>query len=513
MNDVKAVQPQDAATIPEWIGALAAAYGDRPCVMSDAGALSYRELDETSAVVARGLLARGVGKGTRVGLLLGNGVEWVKWWAAISRIGALCVPISTFLQPPELARVVRHADLHALVATRHFLKRDFEHLIDDAFPSLASMSGLELALGEAPYLRTIVLDDSTARWARDFAWVSAAGAADVWTEILAAAEREVFVDDDALCIYTSGQSADPKGVVHRQGTLVWKAHYLRDMFDFTDTTRTEVTMPFFWVGGLVMSLFPTMDAGGTTSCTERSSWGSVGVTGSSPAAIVTSQYSSLRKLPALGMTETFGLYSWGDEPPQDEYPIAAPMDVFEPGFEVRLVDDDGAIVPDGVPGEILGRGPTVTTRLQKVPRREAFDSDGFYRTGDRGVRHGTRINFLGRIGDMIKTSGANVSPAEVERELLAIDGVAVAHVVPLDDAKRHQVVAAAVVVEPGVELTADEIRAHLRDRLSVYKVPEIVVILDSADNVPMTPSLKVNRRALAALIAARRAQEPERTDR
>ena len=440
-------------------------YGDRSCVTSDAGSLSYRELDEMSAVLARGLLARGVGKGTRIGLLLGNGSDWVRWWAAITRIGAMCVPISTFMQPTELGRVVRHADLHFLVATRHFLKRDFEQIIADAFPSLASNRDPELALPEAPFLRNILLDDSTAPWARSSGWITRAGEADGWGDVLAAAQREVFVEDDALCIYTSGQSADPKGVVHNQGTLVLKAHYLREMFEFTDRTRTEVTMPFFWVGGLVMSLFPTMDAGGTTHCTERSTWGSAAVVGS-PAAIVMSQYSSLRKLPALGMTETFGLYSWGDEPPLEEFPIAAPMDDLQPGFDVRLVSDDGEIVPDGVPGEILVRGPTVTTRLQKTARNTTFDPDGYYRTGDRGVRHGTRICFLGRIGDMIKTSGANVSPAEVERELVAIDGVAVAHVVALDDVQRHQIVASAVVLEPGAALTADTIRAHLGERLS-----------------------------------------------
>ena len=73
-----------------------------------------------SAAIARGLSGAVVGKGTRVGLLFGNGAEWVKWWAAISRIGALCIPISTFLQPAELGRVVRHADLHALVADPTF---------------------------------------------------------------------------------------------------------------------------------------------------------------------------------------------------------------------------------------------------------------------------------------------------------------------------------------------------------------------------------------------------------
>jgi acyl-CoA synthetase (AMP-forming)/AMP-acid ligase II len=147
------------------------------------------------------------------------------------------------------------------------------------------------------------------------------------------------------------------------------------------------------------------------------------------------------------------------------------------------------------------RGPTVALRLQKVQRADVFTVDGFLRTGDLGVRHGRRVSFLGRIGDMIKTSGANVSPPEVERELQSLDGVAAAHVVGLDDNKRGQVVAAAVVRVPGSTLTADDIRARLRERLSVYKVPRAIVFFDSSDQVPMTPTMKVRKRELAELIA------------
>ena len=494
-------------TVPVWLDALARSGGDHACVASEEDSLSYAQLDRDSRALARGLLARGVGKGTRVGILFGNGTQWVLWWAAISRIGAICTPLSTFLTPPELARVIRHGDLHLLIAQSRFLQSDFVDLLTVAFPALSSHQDADLALLDAPFLRGIVITDGPARpWARDPAWLTSAGEGDVGEQLLDQAQREVHPDEEALCIFTSGQSADPKGVFFSHTAIVTKAAYLRDMFGFTATSVTEVALPFFWVGGLVMALFPTMAAGGTTRCTQRSTWGAGAVIGNPAAnpAPSTAPPTGLRMMPALGMTETFGMYSWGREWAAEPHPLAAPLDELQPGFELRLADENGREVAEGTPGEILLRGPTMATRLHKVSRADAFDDDGFYRTGDLAVRHGARISFLGRIQDMIKTSGANVSPAEVERELANIDGVDVAHVVGVPDRKRGQLVAAAVVRSAGSSVTADIITDALRQRLSVYKIPKVIVFLSSPDEVPMTASMKVRKRRLAELVDARR---------
>ena len=154
-----AVDPVHVAdTIASWLDALLTAFGDRPCVEFEGQHLTYRELHDDSAKCAAGLLARGVGKGTRVGLLFGNGPLWVRWWAALSRIGAVCVPVGTFLQPAGLARVIRHADLHGLIGERHCLGRDFAASLAEALPSLCDAEGNVLSLPEAPFLRWIALD-------------------------------------------------------------------------------------------------------------------------------------------------------------------------------------------------------------------------------------------------------------------------------------------------------------------------------------------------------------------
>jgi acyl-CoA synthetase (AMP-forming)/AMP-acid ligase II len=494
--------PGSSATVPQWVVALSKAYRGRPAVTLDDVTLSYDDLEQRSARHARGLLARGVSKGTRVGLLFGNGPDWVVWWAAVCRAGAVAVPLSTFLQPAELARVVRHSDLHAIVGQRHFMRRDFEAVLGDALPALArERAGAPFAIGEAPYLRWIALDgERSVPWSEAPDAIAVDGHDERWATVLRRAEDEVHADDEAIVIYTSGQSAEPKGVVHTHRSVLTKIHYLRGMYDFGLDTTTAITMPFFWVGGLTMGLLPTLDAGGVTTCTERSTWGSGPTIGSANTESHQSSYTDFAMFPALGMTETFGIYSWGREFRVPGFPTCSPLDELQPGFEVRLLDDDGEIVAGDGTGEITVRGPSVARRLHKVPREDVYDADGFYRTGDEGVRAGARVLFKGRLSDMIKTSGANVSPAEVERELLLVDGVAVAAVVGIPDPRRDQLVAAAVVLDGTTDVDAEEMRAQLARRLSGYKVPRKIVFLRSPEEIPKTPSMKIDKRALARVL-------------
>jgi acyl-CoA synthetase (AMP-forming)/AMP-acid ligase II len=495
----------EAEVIPTFVRGLAERFGPREAVALGDDVLSYGELDAISADLACGLLARGVGKGTRVGILFSNGPTWVVWWAAISRIGGVAVPLSTFARPGELRRTIRHADLHAIVLQPTHLRRNFVADLERAFPDLAGASS-DLRLADAPYLRWIVeVGGAGPSWAKAKEWVVRDR---VSAGVLRAAETEVHGDDPALIIYTSGTSADPKGVVHTQRAVMAKVHYLRAMLGITADSEPVANMPFFWVGGLVMSLFTGLDAGARVSCLDATTYRTDTPIGSSTRA--ENPYSHIRLAPSLGMTETFGMYSWGREFRVEEFPIASPMDEFEPGYTVEVVDECGVPVADGAVGEIVVRGPTVTRQLVKVDRDVHFTGDGFFKTGDRGVRQGSRIYFVGRLGDMIKTSGANVAPPEVERELLAIDGVEAAFVTGVHHDQRGQEVVAAVVPTAGVSLDPDTLGAALRERLSVYKVPRRIAVV-SFDELPMTPSNKIDRRALASLIVDRtgtQGQEP-----
>ncbi len=485
MTSPPPLDPTTARTLPDFIRSLGSAYGDKPAVLRGEEILTFREIETRSSELAASLLLRGVGKGTKVGIIYSNSPRWLVLWAAVTRIGAIAVPLSTFLKPPELARIIRHADLHGVISQPSFLAQDFVHNLEEAFPALLR-SGPELQLIDAPFLRWILVDtDKAPGWARARDWLERSGEAGA--EMLTAAEAEVFPEEPAIMIYTSGQSADPKGVLHSHANVTGKIHYLRAMLGHRADSFNLAVLPFFWVGGLVMTFLTTLEIGGTVRCPEGAATPDAG------------GLMDRVPLPGLGMTETFGMYGWGTEPPHPDRPICTPMTFFDPEVQTKVVDDQGRAVGDHEVGQMVVRGRGVTLGIHKVPRASVFDADGFYRTGDRCEVEDGVVYFIGRLGDMIKTSGANVAPAEVERELVALEGVAGAYVVGIEDRGRGHIVGAAVVPEEGAEPDPRHILEHLKTRLSSYKVPRLLAIVDGGE-IPFTPSYKVNKPVLAQMI-------------
>ncbi|HEY1278971.1 MAG TPA: AMP-binding protein, partial [Acidimicrobiales bacterium] len=269
-----ATQPQTAPTLAAWFPALSAEYGDDEAIVGEGRRLSYRALDAEARQWAARFIALGVGKGARVGLLLGNGPTWLSVFSAVTRLGAVAVPLSTFFTPAELAYVVRHADLHGLVVHGSFVGRDQLAEVATAFPGLARGTGRALRLDDAPFLRWIGVtesDGSVPAWAVDLK------DADITEDggVLDAVAGDIDPGDPALMIYTSGSTATPKGVPHTHGAVMTKTHYLRAMFELEPGVRSYIASPFFWVGGLTMSLFPVLDAGGVQLCTHRFEAGDV----------------------------------------------------------------------------------------------------------------------------------------------------------------------------------------------------------------------------------------------
>jgi acyl-CoA synthetase (AMP-forming)/AMP-acid ligase II len=506
-NDGVLNDPRSATTFPQFIRAAARAFGDDIAITLKGETipdeqLSFVELERCSAELARGLIARGVGKGTRVGFIFGNSPSFALMLGAIARIGAVAVPISTLIKANELVRVLRQSDVAGLIVQRSLLGHDYVERLCDALPELRDSRGPDLRIAAVPFLRWIISGgDALPPAFHDMRFLTGA-ATTVSEDLLRAVEAEVHTTDQMVEIYTSGSMALPKGVKHNHGPVVYRSHYIRSMIALERGKPVNVWLPMFWVGGLMMYLLPNWETGAVTVCTEGTSTSSKIAMGSVLADEDIKIMAQARPFWALGMTETLGPYSYGDELRLPGYPLCAPLDHIAERYDVRIADADGHVLPDGEVGEIQVRGYALTPGLHKVGRAGYFTPDGYYHTGDMGMREGERIHFVGRNGDMIKTASSNVSPAEVELELQQLDGVHSAYVVGLPDKERGQLVVAAVVPRDGAVLDFGAIEAQLRKRLSSFKVPRAYVAI-SREEVPMLPSNKVARRQIEGMMATR----------
>jgi fatty-acyl-CoA synthase len=176
-----------------------------------------------------------------------------------------------------------------------------------------------------------------------------------------------------------------------------------------------------------------------------------------------------------------------------------------PGNELRVVDPDtGTALGPDADGELAVRGPTLMRRYLGRPADECFDAEGFFRTGDAGfVDPAGFVHFTGRRTEMIKTAGANVSPAELEVQLRACPPVKLSRVLGIADPTVDQIVVACITLKDGAAATESDIQAFLRERVASYKVPKRVLFFDDGE-IPMTGSdTKVRDLDLVALVEDR----------
>jgi acyl-CoA synthetase (AMP-forming)/AMP-acid ligase II len=506
--------PATARTIDQLVRSRAAHDGSKSMVIDPASRISYRELDTTTRDLAAAFVEAGVGKGTRVGLIMPNSARWVQVAIALTRIGAVLVPLSTLLAARELVAQLRTAAVQFLVSVEEF--RGHRYLDD-----LQSVRQPEL-----PALRQV--------WTVD--WLAHAAAGERARRIVDAMTEMVTAADPLVIMFTSGSSGAPKGVVHSHGNALGAVQSGLAARCITSDTRLYLPMPFFWVGGFGSGILSALLAGATlvTEETPRPEttlrlleteqvtlfrgWPDQAEALARHADTVGADLSALRpgSLEALlplelraapgaratlfGMTEAFGPYC--GYPADTDMPASAWGSCGKPfpGMDVRIVDpDSGEPLPAGTAGMIHIRGPHTLRGICGRGREELFTPDGFYPTGDLG--HLDEDGFLfyhGRSDDMFKVSGATVYPSEVERALRTIDGVDNAFVINVPGPAGERVGAA--VVRGNRALDGEQLRGHARNLLSTFKVPTVWLLLDSDDDVPRGGTGKLDTRRLREML-------------
>jgi acyl-CoA synthetase (AMP-forming)/AMP-acid ligase II len=516
------VTPTDL-TIPALLARRVREDAGVQALVSDDASITYAGVDDESRTLAARLVAAGIGKGDPVGLVMPNGIDWAVASLAVLRIGAVLVPLSTLLRPPELIAQLRTASVSHLVTVSSYRGRSYLEELMSAAPGWRERTTEHTRVEAVPSLRAAwVWDDLPDRPAP--------------ASLVDAMQARVRPADDLAIIFTSGSRGAPKGVIHTHGSALRSTAAGLDTRQVRRGDRLYIPMPFFWVGGFGTGLLSVLLTGATllTEATPEPArtlrflerervtlfrgWPEQAARIAADPAFASTDLSSLRPaslgavLPPelraapgaranlFGMTESFGPYCGArldvDLPSGKHGSCGLPF----VGVEIRVVEvDSRADVEPGTQGEIMLRGPNMMRGICGRVRSELFDADGWYATGDMGaLDEDGYLWFTGRVDDLFKVKGATVAPTEVEAALRTIPGIRQAFVTDVPDGTGAAQVGA-VVVAPEGSRPADIFRAA-RDRLSSFKIPTRWVLVPDAGAVPMLATGKIDKPGLQRLI-------------
>jgi acyl-CoA synthetase (AMP-forming)/AMP-acid ligase II len=490
---------------------------------------TYADLRHEARRVAKAVLAAGLGKGARVGVLMGNRPEAVAALLGAPMTGAVAVPLSTFSPLPELEYLVRHADVSILLTQTELLGRRLIHEV------------ATLHRGRFPFLQRVAAVGDTS-WDEFLDGGDAVDDAQLDERI-----AEIHESDHGLIIYSSGTTDKPKGMLHTNRGPTLQFWFQRRYFGRDEKTRLWTALPIFWSAGFITAMGASLAGGScwvmqetfepgdalrlmarervtepyslphqTAAITEHPDWSTtdlsslVKVYGKSAFA----RHPTVEGDTSWQMTVSYGLsetntavmgHAWD----AGREAVKHSMGRLLPGYELRIVDPETGRTLDAYEdGEFAIRGPTLMDHYVKVNRDDCFDADGFFHTGDAGYYDDEGlVHFTGRRTEMIKTGGANVSPAELEVQLRACEPVKLARVVGVPDPRLDQIVVLAVTLKEGAQATEDDIRSFLRQRVAPYKVPKKVLFFEDGE-IPMTGSeTKVRDPELLALVEAKLSSE------
>jgi fatty-acyl-CoA synthase len=511
---------------------------------------TYAELWDRTEAVARSLVAAGLDKGARVGVMMTNRPEWLAAAFGVSLAGGVAVGLSTFSTPAELEFLLQVSAVSTVLFEPLVLKKDFRSMLEALEPAIATARPGALVSAKFPFLRRLVTLDGPGSGAVESWEDFLATGRDVPSERVTARSAAVSPADPGVLLFSSGTSGKPKGILNSQRGVAIQCWRWARFPGLDETTRTWSPNGFFWSGNFAIGLGGTLAAGGcivlqptfdpaealrlleiervtypyawthqwaqlqdapTWATTDLSSFKQFDVEQNLRERHPTITTEWLESRWSYGATETFTI-SVG-------YPAQTPKAVGEgtsgpalPGMSLKVVDPlTGVTQPRGQIGEICVKGATLMLGYVGAPLDETLDSEGFFHSGDGGfIDEGGRLVFQGRLNDIVKTGGANVSPVEVDNALAVCPGVKVCKTVGVPHATLGEMVVSCVVTEIPGALTEVQVRDFLKAQLASYKVPRRIFFVSDSD-LEMTGSAKVKADGVRKLIAARLKAEQEET--
>ncbi len=508
-------------TFARFLADVASRHSERPAIVFEGRRVRYAELEREARDLARGLIGAGVVKGARVAVLMANRPDWIVSAFAVGMTGGVLVPVNTFASRDELDYILRHSDASLLLMQPSLLKHRFVDELVEAHPEIARGVPGRIRCAALPQLRRIACLDLEAPRGAVEPWSDLlAQGEDVSDALLDAAIDEVEPSDDGILIYTSGTTAKPKGVLHTQRAGILQSWRFADILLLDSSDRVYTTYPFFWTAGFAMSIGPVFASGGMLLLQQAFEPGAaLDLVESEHATAVHAwphQQKAMAEHPTAAGRDLTSVRKMDSTSPiaklagveKDEYGTGASYGLSEtftiasmlpadtpaairretsgkalPGTSIRIVDPEtGAPLAVGQEGEIAVKGVTFMRGYHKVLPEHYLDEAGYFRTQDGGCLDAEGyLHWSGRLSNLIKTGGANVSPVEIEEAVAGFPGIRVAIPVGVGHPTLGEVVILCVVCEPGATVEEAEIRSDLRSKLAVYKVPKRVLFFRSEE--------------------------------
>ena len=487
-------------------------YGDLTVLQNDHDSYTWRDIDTASQIIASDLAAMGVGKGTHVGICGANSVNWVLTFYATQKLGAIAMLINPSQSAAEIGKICAIGDITVLCYGEIAAMKDEEAFIGEVCSCEGTSVSNTYAIRNNVDLKT------------RFSEISA---------LIGRFEQTVEADSPCTVIFTSGSTGKPKGVILSSYNLLNAASVQVKLQHMTDQDKNLLIVPLFHILGLVVCFIPCAlknaklyipDNIRTDNLISIMNRERCTLLHSVPTMIIAllnnerfnkEDFASLRCTYLAGAAATEAqLKMFREKMPQNHFMIAYGLSEMAPvsvtlydddddhilhtvgkpveNIQLRIIDrENGEILPDGKPGEILVQGFNLMTGYYKVAiGDQAIDDEGWLHTGDMGyIDNNGYLVLAGRYKELIIRGGENIMPSEVEAaitELPMIDNVKVIGV-PSDFFGEE--VGACITLKSGEVFDEQAVRGELLKRLAKYKVPSHFFVFDE---FPMLGSGKID---------------------
>ncbi len=523
-------------TIGDMLNESAARFPDNEFLVfcEDSIRLTYEEFLHDVEAFAAGFLALGLEPGDRVGVWAPNRVEWVLTQFATAKAGLIQVNINPAYRVHELEYALNKVSCKALVLADRFKSSNYEAMVAELAPELATSPHGKLISERLPHLSAVItMGEEAPAGFFQFADIVELAEEEHY-ERLHEIERSLKPTDDINIQFTSGTTGNPKGATLSHHNILNNAKFVGAAMNLSDQDR--MCVPIYHCFGMVMGVmgclthgacmvFPAeafeplsvLEAVEAEKCTALYGVPTMFIAELNDPDFASYDLSSLRTgtmagspcpveimkrvikdmhmsecTIGYGMTETSPVSfqtGKGDSLERRTSTVGR----IHPHAEVKIVDEDGVTVPRGTQGELCTRGYLVMRGYWDDPERtaEAIDEDGWMHTGDLGVIDNEGYcKITGRVKDMVIRGGENIYPREVEEFLYTHAEVQDAQVFGIPDEKYGEELCAWIKLKDGAAVDADALKAFCNGRIAHYKIPRHIRFVE---DYPMTVTGKIQK--------------------